>query len=84
MPTFQGGLQSAAATKAYGRDRDSIDPDDFRGGFGVWSGTSFAGPLLAGRIARHLSSRLSEGDSIASAMDRAKAAVAALTEITPD
>ena len=64
---FHGGLQSAAATTAFDRPRDSIDPDDFRGGFAVWSGTSFAGPLLAGRIAAHLAERLDTGDEPAAA-----------------
>ena len=34
--------------------RESIDPDDFSGGFGVWSGTSFAAPVLAGQLAAQL------------------------------
>ena len=32
-----------------GELRGTIDPDDFRGGFATWSGTSFAAPVLAGR-----------------------------------
>ena len=34
--------------------RATIDPDAFQGGFAVWSGTSFAGPVLAGQIAAYL------------------------------
>jgi subtilisin family serine protease len=34
--------------------RSTIDPDDFSGGFGIWSGTSFAAPILAGEIAQAL------------------------------
>lgn len=30
-----------------GRPRSAPDPDDFGSGFGVWSGTSFAAPVLA-------------------------------------
>jgi len=32
--------------------RETIDPDDFGGGFGTWSGTSFAAPILAAEIAQ--------------------------------
>ena len=35
-------------------DREALDPDDFRGGFAAWSGTSFAAPLIAARIAAQL------------------------------
>jgi subtilisin family serine protease len=31
--------------------REALDPDDYSGGFAVWSGTSFAAPLLAAEIA---------------------------------
>jgi subtilisin family serine protease len=34
--------------------RSTIDPDDFTSGFGVWSGTSFAAPILAGELAQYL------------------------------
>ena len=33
-------------------EREALDPDDYRGGFATWSGTSFAAPLLAAHIAR--------------------------------
>jgi hypothetical protein len=35
-------------------DREGLDPDDFRGGFATWSGTSFAAPLIAARLAAQL------------------------------
>jgi subtilisin family serine protease len=55
IPPFQGGLQPMARTRAFDRWRESLDPDDFVGGFAVWSGTSFAAPILAGVFAEQLS-----------------------------
>ena len=83
-PTFEGGLQPMAATTFEGRDRASIDPDDFRGGFAVWSGTSFAAPVIAGRIAQELLASLMEGgeDHTDARIERCKAAVEACTDIT--
>jgi subtilisin family serine protease len=49
--TFDGSAQPAVVTKDGG---ESLDPDDYTGGFGVWSGTSFAAPVLAGEIASSL------------------------------
>lgn len=34
--------------------RESLDPDDYSGGFAAWSGTSFSAPLLAARFIRAL------------------------------
>jgi Subtilase family len=36
------------------KGREALDPDDYLGGFATWSGTSFAAPLLAARLARQL------------------------------
>jgi serine protease len=40
------------------RMRETIDPDDFSGGFGLWSGTSFAAPIAAGELAAALVGKL--------------------------
>ena len=32
-------------------DREALDPDNYNGGFAVWSGTSFSAPLIAAHIA---------------------------------
>jgi hypothetical protein len=49
--TFDGSTQPDIVTPDGG---ESVDRDDFTGGFGVWSGTSFAAPVLAGEIAANL------------------------------
>ncbi|WP_454296584.1 S8 family serine peptidase [Salana multivorans] len=61
-PPFQGGLQPISRVPgddlSDGVVRESLDPDCFHaanpreGGFAVWSGTSFAAPRFAGRLAR--------------------------------
>lgn len=56
MPTtFRGGRQPTVAYDAPdGTRRATLDPDDFGSGFGVWSGTSFAAPVMAGRLAQRV------------------------------
>lgn len=62
MPdTFHGGLTPVSTSVAFGRRRSTIDPDDYRSGFAVWSGTSFAAPTVAGRLAEEL---LRDNDSL--------------------
>jgi serine protease len=87
MPvTFNGGDNAAAGTgDPSGQRRQSLDPDNFSAGFGVWSGCSFATPVLAARVANELivgssgEQPLSLNDlSPARAVERAWRAVAAL------
>lgn len=81
MPeTFHGGLSPVSTSTAFGRRRSTIDPDDYRSGFAVWSGTSFAAPTVAGRLAQELmdESDLSDGSAPA-AVQRGRAALEACT-----
>ena len=86
MPAFNGGNQPLArVTSDFGsgvRVRESIDPDDFRGGFAVWSGTSFAAPLIAGAVASALDSGALQPVGSASLADRVKVGSAALEKVT--
>lgn len=51
MPTtFNGSLQPSARVHIGGLTRQTLDMDDFSSGFGTWSGTSFAAPILAGEL----------------------------------
>ena len=85
-PPMQGGLQPMARIKAFGKVRESIDPDDFTGGFAVWSGTSFAAPVQAGRIAEKMVASMpltGQKESASQAVDRAWKAVEKATDIKP-
>jgi subtilisin family serine protease len=92
MPSFQGGRQAMAQVVIDGRLRESIDPDDFRGavgrrhrgGFGLWSGTSFAAPTAAGALAALMSTDLMRpdpADSVRAAVTRGWRAVEQLTSM---
>jgi len=48
------GYGESAGWHARRRTREALDPDDFRGGFAAWSGTSFAAPALAAWVVRAL------------------------------
>ena len=66
---------------ANGEVRASFDPDDFSSGFGVWSGTSFAAPVLAGEVAAALAEAYGSGDtdlSTSAAVSRVRAALRGL------
>ncbi|MEP7178730.1 MAG: S8/S53 family peptidase [Pseudonocardiales bacterium] len=53
--TFNASAESSYRAFVPGEGwRETIDPDDFRSGFGTWSGTSFAAPVLAGELAQCL------------------------------
>ncbi len=58
LPVSEDAAGQASTLAAAGtpdeRRRGTIDRDDFSGGFGVWSGTSFAAPVLSGQLAQAL------------------------------
>ena len=60
-PPFNGGVQAGSRADRLGMRRETIDPDDFSGGFALWSGTSFAAPYVAGRLAQSLVDELASG-----------------------
>jgi Subtilase family len=79
--TFNGGAAaSVQIVDASGQPRRTIDPDRYSNGFGTWSGTSFAAPVLAGRLARDLLATGSLDDvTPAAAVSRARSVIAART-----
>ena len=58
-----GSTEPSARFTVGGRVRAAIDPDDYSSGFGTWSGTSFAAPVLAGEIAAHLATDATAADA---------------------
>ena len=62
---FEGGIQADLSSAEYDRRRQTFDVDDFGSGFAVWSGTSFAAPVVAGRIARNLAGPRPDGAAVA-------------------
>ena len=60
-PPLNGGIQAGTRNDRYGLRRETIDPDDFTGGFVIWSGTSFAAPHIAGALAEIVGVGLMDG-----------------------
>jgi subtilisin family serine protease len=54
LPAFDASRTPSMELVSAGIVRATIDPDDFSSGFGLWSGTSFAAPILVGELAQHL------------------------------
>lgn len=88
-PRFDGGVQPGSRDDRDGVRRETIDPDDFGGGFALWSGTSFAAPHVAGMLARSVAALLMGGKGVSEAKrnaalrQAASAAYAQLATIGP-
>jgi subtilisin family serine protease len=54
LPLTDGMGQPSSSVAALTGVRCTVDPDDYTGGFGVWSGTSFATPVFAAEVATAL------------------------------
>jgi hypothetical protein len=85
--TFNASGQPAYAVRVGDEWRATLDPDDFSCGFGTWSGTSFAAPVLAGEIAQKIIDQAAhfppEKTDKSSAVARGSAALrAAMTKTT--
>jgi subtilisin family serine protease len=85
FPPFNASGQASNEVRFGEEVRSSVDPDDFRSGFGTWSGTSFAAPVLAGELAGFIASgRCGDPDPVdrAAAVARGRAALV-LAEAVP-
>jgi subtilisin family serine protease len=54
VSTFPTDINGSRCPQIGLRDRAALDPDDYSGGFAVWSGTSFSAPLVAAQVAGSL------------------------------
>ncbi len=59
LPLTNGMGQPSSQVTTDGTVRCTVDPDDYTGGFGVWSGTSFSAPVFAAELAAAL---IEQGD----------------------
>lgn len=83
MPiTVNGGAEPStlATSPAHGR-RATIDPDGYACGFGVWSGTSFAAPVLAAEAAVKIAAEPDQSLTPAAHLARAAAVRASLLSL---
>lgn len=84
LPAFDASRTPSVELHRTGVHRSTVDPDDFRSGFGLWSGTSFAAPILVGEVAQHMISTgvlLPDVADPAAAVERGWAAV---DKLVPD
>ena len=86
VSTFPVTFNASAEPSYRTGTRETIDPDDFSSGFGTWSGTSFAAPVLAGELAQAMvygkCGSLTDLD-VAATVNRGWAAVNHCTKLSP-
>jgi hypothetical protein len=63
----RGSVMSQVRQDDGRRMRETLNPDDFRGGFAQWSGTSFAAPALAAQFLKAMAETARNGGSQAGA-----------------
>ncbi len=85
LSTFPADINGSRDPEVSMPARAALDPDDFRSGFALWSGTSFAAPYLAAQLARSLLREAAADGGMrldlpggAAAIDRAKQSLKAL------
>ncbi|MEZ5096958.1 MAG: S8 family serine peptidase [Nocardioides sp.] len=98
MPPLRGGILPSARTRAFGECREGVDPDDFTrperdqashevsrvAGFGLWSGTSFAAPVVAGEVAAAIAAAQGAGEDVPEqAVSRGQKAVEEVLRAAP-
>jgi serine protease len=88
IPTELSGSRQAAVRHARRDpvDRATVDWDDYRSGFAIWSGTSFAAPWIAGEIAAQIirdDTGCSEPDAARTGANPSRA-LAALSTVVDD
>jgi hypothetical protein len=86
LPVAQNASgQESTWTRGHGdRPRATLDRDDYRGGFGTWSGTSFATPVLAGEVALAMLSAGEVPVDAASLVERGRKVIENLTSFEGD
>lgn len=85
LSTFPADINGSRDPEVSLPARAALDPDDFRSGFALWSGTSFAAPYLAAQLTRSLAGEAAANGGMrldlpggAAAIDRAKNSLKAL------